>query len=133
MTSFDVTEPATMEALCEALASAGVEGLEIISPDGHLRIIIETGSRPLVSHAAPMSSADTIVVKAPIAGHFRPTPDQRQEAQEVTAGGLLGFVAVGPVLVPLFSPRAGIVLRRLAAPDTLIGFATPLFELQKSP
>ncbi len=136
MSVFSLTDPAVVAALSEALTRAGVDGLEITGPDGHLRIVISTGRKAEIAHSTTRSASHTgmLVVKAPIAGHFRPAAvDIGGEALEVAGGENLGFIAIGPILVPLVAPHSGLLRRQLVEPETLVGFATPLFEIQKTP
>ncbi|MFK0333738.1 acetyl-CoA carboxylase [Rhizobium sp. NPDC090275] len=136
MSAFSLTDPAVIAALCETLTRAGVDGLEITGPDGHVRIVVSPLRSAEVSRSptAPANSVGTAVVKAPIAGHFRPAAtDIDGDVHEVAGGENLGFIAIGPILVPLVAPQAGLLRRQLAEPETLVGFGTPLFELQKTP
>jgi len=136
MSAFSLTDPAVIAALSEALTRAGVDGLEIIGPAGHIRIVVSPlgGAEVSRSATAPENSAGTAVVKAPIAGHFRPAAiDIDGEAHEVAEGENLGFIAIGPILVPLIAPQAGLLRRQLVDPEALVGFGMPLFELQKTP
>jgi hypothetical protein len=135
MSVFALTDPAAIAALSEALTTAGVDGLEITGPDGHIRIVVSPSGGAEVSRSAtaPAKSAGTAVVKAPIAGHFRPASfDIDGEAHEIAKGENLGFIAIGPVLVPLVALHGGLFRRQLAEPETLVGFGTPLFEIQKT-
>ncbi|QRM57080.1 acetyl-CoA carboxylase [Sinorhizobium sp. BG8] len=134
MSAIGLTDPVTIAALSDALTRAGVEGLEITTRDGHIRIVALTGGGAEVSHSkmAPVSSADTVVIKAPIAGYFRPVAvGTDEEARGIAQGEILGFMAVDPVLVPLVAPHSGLLRRQLVEPETLTGFGTPLFEIQK--
>lgn len=136
MSAFSLTDPAVIAALSGALTRAGVDGLEITGPGGHIRIVVSPRGEAEVfrSVTAPENSAGTAVVKAPIAGHFRPAAiDIDGEAHEVAGGENLGFIAIGPILVPLVAPQAGVLRRQFVEPETLVGFGTPLFEIQKTP
>lgn len=136
MSAIGLSDPVTIAALSDALTRAGVEGLEITTRDGHVRIVVSTNKDIEVSHLkiAPGNSADNVVIKAPIAGHFRPVAVENDEdAREISQGEILGFMAIGPILVPLVATHSGLLRRQLIAPETLTGFGTPLFEIQKTP
>jgi len=135
MSVFSVTDTATITALSEALTRAGVEGLEITTPGGHLRIMVSTGGTAEISRSTTTSGnhAGTVVIKAPIAGHFRPAAvDVGGEARAIVKGENLGFIAIGPILIPLIASHTGLLRSRLVEPETLVGFATPMFEIQKT-
>ncbi|CDZ33666.1 Biotin carboxyl carrier protein [Neorhizobium galegae bv. officinalis] len=139
MSAIDFSDPATIAFLTEALTAAGVSGLEISWPSGQLRIVIATGNEAGIDVSVTFRPAPTaqplVVVKAPMAGHFYPGSPSRSAAadrmpQSVLATDLLGFLRVGPVLLPLCAGRAGILTKQLAEPDALVGFGDPLFEIE---
>lgn len=135
MSTLGLTDPVTIATLSDALTKAGVEGVEITTRDGHLRIVVSGSKSAAISHSATsaVSSVDSAVIKAPIAGHFRPAAAAAGEIErEVIQGESLGFMAIGPILVPVLAPCAGILRRKHAEPEALIGFGTPLFELEKT-
>ncbi|OCJ16343.1 acetyl-CoA carboxylase [Rhizobium sp. AC44/96] len=136
MSTIGLTDPVTIATLSDALTKAGVEGVEITTRDGHLRIVVSGGKSAAISHSAPssaVSSADSAVIKAPIAGYFRPAAAAAGETErEVMQGEPLGFMVIGPILVPMLASSAGILRRKHAEPEDLIGFGTPLFELEKT-
>lgn len=138
MSKIDLTDAETIATLTDALTRAGVEGLEITAPDGHLRIVIAKGKDVAASGSATTSqaSASTFLLKAPLAGHFRPSEPGGEASNSaphrVGEDDILGFIAVGPILLPLSAGRAAIVRRRLADADALVGFGEPLFELEQS-
>lgn len=139
MSKIDLADAETIATLTNALTRAGVEGLEITTPDGHLRIVIAKGKDVVVSGSATTpqasASASTFLLKAPLAGHFRPSePDDEASGssrRQVSEHDILGFIAVGPILLPLPAGRAAMVRRRLADADSLVGFGEPLFELEQ--
>ncbi|CAN7661195.1 acetyl-CoA carboxylase [Neorhizobium tomejilense] len=139
MSAIDFSDPATIAFLTEALTAAGVSGLEISWPSGQLRIVIATGNEAGIDVSVTSRPAQTaqplVVVKAPMAGHFYPGSPSRSAAADrlprsVLATDLLGFLRVGPVLLPLCAGRAGILTKQLAEPDALVGFGDPLFEIE---
>lgn len=138
MSAIDFSDPATIALLTDALTAAGVSGLEISRPGGQLRIVVATGEEARVnvsSTAQPASAVQPVVVKAPMAGHFclgRPLRSAAADRlpRSVSAADILGFLRVGPVLLPLGAGRAGILTKQLAEPDALVGFGDPLFEIE---
>jgi len=139
MSKIDLTDAETIATLTDALTRAGVEGLEIATPRGHLRIVIAKGKDVAVSGSATTSqaSASTFLLKAPLAGYFRPSEPGGEASNSalhrVGEDDILGFIAVGPILLPLSAGRAAIVRRRLVDADALVGFGEPLFELEQFP
>jgi hypothetical protein len=138
MSGIDFSAPATIAFLTEALTEAGVSGLEISWPSGQLRIVIATGNEAGIDVSVTSRPAPTaqplVVVKAPMAGHFCPGSPSRSATADrlpsVFAADILGFLRVGPVLLPLCAGRAGILTKQLAEPDALVGFGDPLFEIE---
>lgn len=139
MSAIDFSDPATITLLTDALTAAGVDGLEISRPGGKLRIVVsgDRGSRIEVSGAALPTSADksVVVVKAPMAGLFCASHPSRPAEHDhlprpVSAMDVLGFMRIGPVLLPLCAGRSGVLTRRLAEADALVGFGASLFEIE---
>ncbi|UIK08156.1 acetyl-CoA carboxylase [Neorhizobium galegae] len=139
MSGIDFSDPATIAFLTDALTAAGVSGLEISRPGGQLRIVIATGNEARIDVSATSQPAPTaqpvVIVRAPMAGHFYPGSPLRSAAADrlprtVPAADILGFLRVGPVLLPLCAGRAGILTKQLAEPDALVGFGDPLFEIE---
>lgn len=138
MSAIDFSDPTTVALLTEALTAAGVSGLEISWPGGQLRIVTETGNETRIdvtTTTQPASVVQPVVFKAPMAGHFCPGRSSRSAAADrlprsVSAADILGFLRVGPVLLPLCAGRAGILTKQLAEPDALVGFGDPLFEIE---
>lgn len=139
MSAIDFSDPATISFLTEALTAAGVSGLEISWPSGQLRIVIATENEAGIDVSVTSRPAPTAqplaVVKAPMAGHFYPGSPSRPAAthrlpRSVSAADALGFLRVGPILLPLRAGRAGILTKQLAEPDALVGFGDPLFEIE---
>jgi acetyl-CoA carboxylase biotin carboxyl carrier protein len=48
----------------------------------------------------------------------------------VTAGQPLGLLQVGPILLPVVSPRDGIVASVIASDRALVGYGDPLVALK---
>jgi biotin carboxyl carrier protein len=139
MTAIDLSDPATIALLTDALTAAGVSGLEISRPGGQLRIVVAMGQEARVDVSATSRTAPAatsrVVVRAPMAGHFYPGRQSGSAAADnlprpVSSTDILGFVRIGPVLLPLAAGRAGILTKQLVEPDVLVGFGDPLFEIE---
>ncbi|ANL30612.1 hypothetical protein AMC90_PB00294 (plasmid) [Rhizobium phaseoli] len=138
MSVIDFSDPATIAFLTDALTAAGVAGLEISRPDGQIRIVVsgEGGARISVPAATPRASnSATVVVKAPLAGHFcaeHPAAAVTPQTlpRFVSDADILGFIRVGHVLLPLRAGHSGALTRLLAEPGALVGFGDPLFEIE---
>lgn len=136
MRRVDFTDPAALAALTDMLTAAGVEGLEITTPDTQLRLVIsvpDNAAKPL--SAAAKSAESLVTVKAPIAGHFHLShPSCVAEIDEFTgavaADDVVGFIRISHILVPVLAGRTGSLIRQLAVQDALVGFGDPLFELE---
>jgi hypothetical protein len=46
------------------------------------------------------------------------------------AGDVLGFIRIGPVLVPVAARADARAIRVVAEPGSLVGYATVLFEIE---
>ncbi|AYG70106.1 MULTISPECIES: acetyl-CoA carboxylase [unclassified Rhizobium] len=139
MSAIDVSDPAIIAFLADALTAAGVDGLEISRPGSRLRIVVSKAAGAQVSltgSAQPGSSAiRTVIVKAPMAGHFQPLPASDSEGAErlprtVAGEDVIGFIRIGSVLLPIAAGRSGLLTKLLVEPDTLAGFGDPLFEIE---
>lgn len=133
MSRLDFTDPATLAALTDMLMTAGVDGLEITTPDVQLKLVIATpkNNATKVSRASAQPAAAMSTVKAPLAGCFYFGSDHGETyPRSVAADAVIGFVRVGHVLVPVKAERAGVLTRRLAGQDALVGFGDPLFEIE---
>ncbi|MBD8554496.1 acetyl-CoA carboxylase [Rhizobium sp. CFBP 8762] len=128
MSKMDLSAPATIETLTAALEAAGVDGLEITRPGQSLRIVI-SGTAP----AHTVSVSDTFqakIVKAPMAGQFLcdlpavPGCQTRKRPADT-----LGFLRVGPMLLPVKTETAACVHRYLVDHETIVGFGDPIAEI----
>ncbi|MBX9468680.1 MAG: acetyl-CoA carboxylase [Rhizobium sp.] len=132
MTAIDLTDPQTIAFLTEALTAAGVDGLEISAPSGTLRIAVSIDGN--VNHAAP-APLPALSIRAPLAGVFcsqRPgSSDTPADLPRTVADtDVLGFIRLGPVCVPLFAPKAGLLTRQFVEAGALVGFRDTLFEIE---
>ena len=139
MSRFDFTDPASLQTLTEMLTAAGVEGLEISTPNTQLRLVVSVPETARKSSSAavvkPTSATSGAAVKAPIAGHFHLSHPSLasgagQIPRSVAASDVVGFIRIGQILVPVLAGRAGQLTRQLAEQDDLVGFGDVLFELE---
>jgi len=139
MSAIDFSDPSTIALLADALTAAGVSGLEISRPGGQLRIVVAAGEETRIDvsvTARPDSrGVSPAVVRAPMAGHFCPGHLSDSAVSDslprpVSGSEVLGFVRIGPVLLPLNAGRPAVLTKRLAEPDALVGFGDPLFEIE---
>jgi biotin carboxyl carrier protein len=139
MSRLDFTDPASLEALTEMLTAAGVEGLEISTPNAQLRLVISVPETVRTSSSTvtfkPTSTTSGATVNAPIAGHFHLShPSLASEAgqfpRSVVASDVIGFIRIGQILVPVLAGRTGLLTRQLAEQNALVGFGDVLFELE---
>lgn len=139
MSRFDFTDPASLEALTEMLTAAGVEGLEISTPNTQLRLVVSVPgtarNSSSVAAVKPKAGASGTTVKAPIAGHFHLSHPSLaagagQFPRQVAASDVVGFIRIAQILVPVLAGRAGQLTRQLAEQDALVGFGDVLFELE---
>jgi biotin carboxyl carrier protein len=129
MSRVDFHDPATIAFLSDALQAAGLDGIEIEQPGRSIRIVVDVSSASearVKSSAAASGSTSSQTVTAPLAGIFT----QRPASQDVMAGEVLGFVGVGPVLVPVKATRNGILRRIIVEDGSVVGFGDPLFEIE---
>jgi len=119
-----------------------VDGLEIKQPARQLRIVLARGNRPsirLLEEGKPTAPATpAVLIKAPMAGYFwghhplRP-PVANNDRQIVTLAEILGFIRVGPILLPVKANQPGILTKCFAAHGAMVGFGDSLFEIEPYP
>lgn len=119
----DLADPALIATLTEWLEQSGACEIEISAADGQaLKIVL--GSTPVTA-----AQGREICVKAPLAGHFR-AAQAVQAGQAVQQGERLGFVAIGPVLLPVSSPEDGAVRALHVCDGDVVGYGAALFTLE---
>ncbi len=137
MSAIDFSDPATIGLLTDALTAAGVSGLEISGPGavahrrrgegrGPDRCVRRLGAGPGGDIAGCRQGTDG---RPFLPGAAVGIPSRRASAATGFPVDIIGFIRVGPVLLPLRAGRAGILAKRLAEPDALVGFGDPLFEI----
>lgn len=127
-----------VDQLCAWLARTDIGFLELKSPTQTLRLLHE-GTAVAVQ---AVDGADTmrqqqpaLVVRASAPGAFLCRHPLRERAiiaigEEIHAGDPLGFLQVGPLLLPVRAPVTGTVTDVLAQHGRIVGYGVPLFELQ---
>jgi biotin carboxyl carrier protein len=135
----DFSDPVSLIALTDMLTDAGVDGVEITTPEGQVRIIVSARARSAISVADTVCSSKAavskVVVKAPIAGHFcfsHPSLPAETEnfPRLVAADDVIGFIRIDHILIPVVAGRNGSLVNQLAVQDALVGFGDPLFEIE---
>jgi acetyl-CoA carboxylase biotin carboxyl carrier protein len=127
-----------VDQLCAWLASTDIGLLELKSPTRTLRLLHEgtTVAVQTVDEAdAIRQQQPALLVRASAPGAFLCRHPLRERAiiaigEEFHAGDPLGFLQVGPLLLPVVAPLAGAVTNVLARHGTIVGYGAPLFELQ---
>ncbi|WP_311273422.1 MULTISPECIES: acetyl-CoA carboxylase [unclassified Rhizobium] len=134
MSTLDLSDPATIAALTDALTAAGVDGLEITGRDGHLRIVIATNKSVQLDRVTVQNERSAVLVKAPMAGIFCLSNTSSNEppliSRKVSAMDVIGFLRIGPVLLPVAAGHNGSLTKQLAETNALVGFGDPLFEIE---
>ena len=113
---------------------AGVRLLEVEGPGRRLSMTLEPPDDARFAPADGDAAQPTTLLKADSMGHFRIAhPDGLfptcKVGTEVARAQILGFVQIGSLLLPVTAPRPGRLARVLAAEDSLVGYGTPLFEI----
>ncbi len=134
MTKPDLSDPAVIERLTAALEAAGVDGIEITRPDRSLLIRLSGAAngpvRQVRSEKANAAGAVS-VVKAPMAGEFWPSdPSRTGTPAASTASDTVGFLRVGPILLPVAAGPSKRLHRHLVEPGTIVGFGDPIAEVE---
>ena len=114
------------------LADTDIGLLELNTPQGTLRL----GRRgeDIVELPAEVTEAETVSVQAPSVGmflHSHPlaTTPLVRIGEHVQTGQAVGLLQIGPLLLPVTAPQAGIVDGIHAAEGLAVGYGMPLVEL----
>jgi len=113
------------------LAATDIALLELNGPDGQWLIRNEGGKTTLTI----TSTRPAQIVSAPHAGVFlthhplHSHPFAEPETP-VAKGQIVGLLQAGVLLLPVVAPRDGVFVQYVSADWTLVGYATPLFELR---
>lgn len=140
----DLSDPALISTLTGWLEASGARELEILIEGGEaLKIVLGSGTRLAYASEAALKVSATQpkgrAIKAPMAGVFRSThpgsPDTSPLAEQglaIEAGAIVGFVEVGPVLLPVTAPEASVVAEVHACTGDLIGYGDAVFTTEPS-
>jgi len=122
------------------LAATDIDCLELTGPAGHLRL--RRGGEPEVTADwtgdGPLAEDETVAMPSPGFGiflHAHPLHEKPlvQADDSVAAGQVLGFLKIGPLLVPVPAPHDGVVSDIVTRDGTLVGFGDPLFRISSQP
>jgi acetyl-CoA carboxylase biotin carboxyl carrier protein len=123
------------------LAATDIEKLDLTGPDGHLRLrrggkppAVPARDGPEEAVAGPRGGSMGDAVASPGFGlflHAHPLRDAPlvRPGDRVMAGQVLGLLKIGALLLPVRTPREGVVEAVLAAEGSLVGFGDPLVAL----
>ena len=139
----DFSDPDLVATLTGWLEASGASELEITTQDGKaLKIVLGAGPRPTPLHNAAVVPVEVSEpagrpVKAPIAGLFCDRHPAAAEASPLSgegrtleAGAIVGFVEVGPVLLPVVAPEAAVVAEVLAHTGDLVGYGDTILTTE---
>ena len=131
----------SLRQLSASLDDAGIGLLELRGPGVLLRLgrdaadAAPAGERDVAVPVASRSTPSTgVTVNAPSAGVFlyahpmHSTPLAPDGAQ-VRAGAPIGLLQIGALLLPVCAPRAACVTGLRVVDGTLVGYGTPLVDI----
>ena len=131
-----------LQQLAAWLADTDIGLLELRTPEGMVRLgRSRAPSRAIVQldvdgdGSAPAPAADTATAVASSAGVFlhshplHPAPLARV-GERVSAGQPVGLLQIGPLLLPVAAPLAGVIAAVCVAAGCTVGYGTALVELQ---
>ena len=126
-------EQLELDQLVAAMRATGTTSLTVKKKGKKFRLLLPPGERQIAVPAA--KPQDTVV--SPLIGMFRPRgeddglpPIQPQDA--VTTGDILGYVALGAVLMPVTAPATGRINSTLPTRGQLCGHGDILFTIEKA-
>jgi acetyl-CoA carboxylase biotin carboxyl carrier protein len=134
-----------LRQLSQWLAGTDITLLELSGPDRVVRLRVDPAWQalqraraaappPPTAPASPAALPATTIVRAGSVGVLLHAHPLRAEplvnvGEKVAAGQTLALLKIGLVLLAVPAPRAGTLLRLLAADGSAVGFGTPLIEL----
>ncbi len=113
------------------LAATDIALLELNGPDGQWLIRNEGGKTTLtISSTRPAlavsaSHSGVFLTHHPLQNHCLVQPET-----VVKEGQIVGLLQAGVLLLPVVAPHDGVFVHYLSADRSLVGYATPLFELR---
>jgi acetyl-CoA carboxylase biotin carboxyl carrier protein len=115
------------------LAGTDIGLLELRTPQGTLRLGRQGDE--IIELPDEEAELELLAIRAPSLGvflqsHPLATTPLVCTGQRVEAGQTIGLLKIGPLLLPVTAPQAGIVDSIHAADGLAVGYGTPLFDLQ---
>jgi acetyl-CoA carboxylase biotin carboxyl carrier protein len=120
------------------LADAGIGVFEIESDDCRVRMVLQSD----VARESPVSvtiddgedRGDGVIVAAEVPGIFLVRHPHHATpivpfGGPVRTGDIVALVQIGPIYAPVIATTDGTLARILTAPQSLVGFGTPLLEI----
>lgn len=137
----DLSDPVLISTLSGWLEESGARELEILTDDGDaLKIVLDPGARSARMQGDGPDMVETrtegCAVKAPIAGVFRgrhpcaDAPPLAAEGDAVEADAVVGFVEVGPLLLPVIAPETAVVAKVHARAGDLVGYGDVILTME---
>lgn len=134
MSKLDLSDPAVIGRLTAALETAGIESIEITRPDQSLLIRLSAsghGPARQVRSSRTDAAVTPVVIKAPMAGEFWWSDLSRTGALGASsATDTIGFLRVGPNLLPITAGPSKRLRRHLVEQGTIVGFGDPIAEVE---
>lgn len=129
-----------VQQLCAWLVATDIGLLELRGPDLQLRLRCDGGDAAVVqeqvtpAQGAAHPSSPSLTVAAPSVGVFLHAHPLHLTAlapagTRVRAGETIGLLQIGALLLPVCAPQAATVARVRVAAGTVVGYGTPLVEL----
>jgi biotin carboxyl carrier protein len=124
--------------LVQWLEDARIDELQIEGVDSRLRLVLQPDAAPgnpvSLSIDDGEDRGEGVVVAAQVPGIFLIQHPQRATpivplGDPVRPGDLVGLIQIGSLYTPVIASTAGTLARILTAPETLVGFGTPLVEI----
>lgn len=117
------------------LEATDIDMLELQGPHERLRLRrngkrIEVASDDVLEVAEPLNLVTAESVGVFLHGHPQRAEPLASPGVRVRAGQVLGLLQIGALLLPVISPRDGTVEAVLVAPDTAVGYGTPLIAVR---
>lgn len=116
------------------LANTDIGLLELRTPHGTLRLGRQGDDIVELPTEEEEDETESVNVKAPSVGvflHNHPlaTAPLTCIGQRVEAGQVIGLLQIGPLLLPVTAPQAGIVDARHVESGLAVGYGAPLIDL----
>lgn len=124
-----------VQQLSRWLEATDIDLLELQGPGEHLRLRRNGAHVEIVPFDTAGNEPEPSVVAAASVGVFLHGHPLRAEplvppGAVVRAGQVVGLLRIGALLLPVTAPQEGILAGMLAEQGTIVGYGTPLVELQ---